>query len=207
MKTRITSIAKTTLLVAICLLVGKGNLRAQDGPPQQAPPDRAQMRERMLERLRDQLEVTDDTEWKAISEKITKVLDARRGIGGFGGPGGFFGGPPPGGPGGPPPGGGFPPPGGDGQPNPADRPGGFGPGAGGPPGFGGGGPNRAASPESEALRQAIDSKASAAELKTKIQSVVNQRKQKQAELEKAQSELRQLLSVRQEAVATMAGLL
>jgi hypothetical protein len=81
----------------------------------------------------------------------------------------------------------------------------------GPQGFGGqpggGGLNRAASPESEALRQALDSKASVAELKAKMQSLLDQRKQKQADLEKAQNELRQLLSVRQEAVATMAGLL
>jgi hypothetical protein len=40
-----------------------------------------------------------------------------------------------------------------------------------------------------------------------MQSVQDQRKQKQADVEKAQSELRQLLSVRQEAVATVAGLL
>jgi hypothetical protein len=40
-----------------------------------------------------------------------------------------------------------------------------------------------------------------------MQSLKDARKQKQAELEKAQDELRQLLSVRQEAVATMAGLL
>jgi hypothetical protein len=197
MKSQTKSIAKTTALIATCLLVGNGNLHAQDGPPPQSPPNRAQMPERMLQRLREQFEVTDDTEWKAISEKITKVLEARRGIGAFGGPGGGF-------PGGPPPGG-FPRLGGDGQPNPADMPNSGPPGFGGPPG--GAGPNRATGPESEALRQALDSKASVAELKAKMQSVQDQRKQKQADLEKAQSELRQLLSVRQEAVATIAGLL
>jgi hypothetical protein len=40
-----------------------------------------------------------------------------------------------------------------------------------------------------------------------MQNVQDQRKEKQAELEKSQAELRQLLSVLQEAVATMAGLL
>jgi Spy/CpxP family protein refolding chaperone len=48
--------------------------------------DPAQMRERMMERYKEVLEVKDDAEWKVISERIDKVLEARRevGVGGFG---------------------------------------------------------------------------------------------------------------------------
>jgi len=63
------------------------------------------------------------------------------------------------------------------------------------------------SAESEALRKAIDSKASNSELKAAVAKYVEARKTKQAELEKAQADLRKVLSVRQEAIATEAGLL
>ena len=65
--------------------------------------DPAQMRERMMTRIKEQLGATDD-EWKAIEPKVDKVMTAQResrggfGFGGFGGgrggPGGGFGGPP-----------------------------------------------------------------------------------------------------------------
>src|SRR3954470_4556098 len=59
-----------------------------------------EMQARMLTALRERFEVTDDEEWKLISERITKVSELRRNAAttGFGG-GGFFGGR--GGPGGP----------------------------------------------------------------------------------------------------------
>jgi hypothetical protein len=85
------------------------------------------MRQRAMERMREQLDVKDDTEWKAMSERIEQVMQARRSMGGAGGlgfpagqggPGGPRGPSGQGGPGGPPP------PGGE------DRPDGFGP----PPG-------------------------------------------------------------------------
>jgi hypothetical protein len=199
------------------LLVGAGSLQAQDRSPQ-GNFDPAQMRQRMQERMKQQFEVTDDSEWKAISERIEKVMQARRSLGGPGGPGGF-GGPGfrggqggaggPGGPdtqGGP---GGPPQQGGPGGPDSAqDRPrgqGGFGTtpgGSGGPGGFG-----RETSPELEALRTAIDNKAPASELKTKLADLRAARKKKEAELEKAQNDLREILSARQEAVAVMLGLL
>jgi len=58
------------------------------------------MRQRMLERMRDQFDVKDDAEWKAISQRIEKVMQARRSVGGGGGPGGFGMSGGPGGPGG-----------------------------------------------------------------------------------------------------------
>jgi len=64
-----------------------------------------------------------------------------------------------------------------------------------------------ANPEADALQKAIDSKASNAETKTALAKYAEARKVKQADLEKAQADLRKVLSVRQEAIATMSGLL
>ena len=178
------------------------SFRAQNGPPP-GNFDPAQMRQRMMERLRDQLEVKDDAEWKLLAERIQKVLEARRALGGPGGPGGFGmmrpGGPPPR-PDGAAPGQDGPPPGGPDQPGAPD-------GAGGPGGPGGPGMfNRPPSPEIEALRKALEANASSAELKTRLAAVRTAREQKEAALATAQDELKQLLSVRQEAVAVMFGL-
>lgn len=132
--------------------------------------DPEQMRVRMMERFREAFEVKDDAEWKLIEGRITKVSDARRGMGGFGR--GFGG------------------------------PGGRGGGPGGRGGFGGE-PN----PEAEALEKALEAKASADEIKAKLAKYRESQKTKQATLEKAQAELRQVLSVKQEAQAVLMGLL
>jgi hypothetical protein len=81
------------------------------------------------------------------------------------------------------------------------------PGRGGPGGAGGPGGDRASNPETEALQKAVDGKASNSELKAALARYNDARKAKQAELEKAQDDLRKVLSVRQEALATMRGLL
>ena len=57
------------------------------------------------------------------------------------------------------------------------------------------------------MQKAIESKASADELKAKLAKLREARKQKEANLEKAQEELRKVLSVRQEASAVLMGLL
>ncbi len=75
-------------------------------------------------------------------------------------------------------------------------------GPGGPGGFGG-----QANPDAEALQKAIDSKASKAEMKAALAKYVESRKAKQAELEKAQAALREVLTTRQEAIAALNGLL
>ena len=198
------------LAMATSLLTGAMTLKAQDGPPPGGFSP-TQMRQRMLERIREQFEVTDDSEWQLISDRLTKVMDARRALVGFGGPGGPFGGP-----GGPPPMNGAarrtqqaaggpdaapddPAPGSPGAP---DGAGPAGPPPGGPAMF-----NREPSPEWEALRTAIDAKASAAELKSKIAQLRTAQAAKQAELKKAQDELKQLLTTRQEAIAVTFGLL
>ena len=57
------------------------------------------------------------------------------------------------------------------------------------------------------MRKALDSKASAAEIKAKLADLRAARKKKEADLEKAQDALRDILSARQEAVAVTLGLL
>jgi len=177
-------------------------LRAQDGPPPGGNFDPERMRQHMLERVRQQFDVKDDSEWTLISNRVAKVMEARRAVGGFGfgGPGGFaprFAGPPPGQDGGPdlPP----PPPQDDNEQPAPGEPRAF--------RFGPGGPDRQPNPQLEALRQAIDSKASVDELKSKLADLRASRQKKQAELDQAQDELRQLLTVRQEAAAVTFGLL
>ena len=70
---------------------------------------------------------------------------------------------------------------------------------------GGFGPQQPPSPEAEALQRAIDSKASNSELKAAIARYAEWRKAKLAELEKAQADLRKVLTVRQEAIAVSSG--
>jgi hypothetical protein len=145
--------------------------------------DPAQFRERMMERYKEQLEVTDDSEWKAMQPMIQGVLDARMAsMSGMGR--GMFGG-------GPRRGGNDNGNGGDQQ-----RRGGPGGPFGQPP-----------SPEAEALQKAIDAKAPKAEIKAALDKYVASRKAKQAQLEKAQEDLRKILTSRQEAIATLNGLL
>jgi hypothetical protein len=148
--------------------------------------DPAQMRQRMMDRLKEQMDVKDDAEWKLIEERLGKVMDARRDVlatemgGMFGGGrsrsssstdssstsstdqsssrrrGGFFGEP---------------------------------------------------SPEVEALRKAVDDKAGKDEIQAKLTALRKANKEKQKALEKAQSDLKSVLDARQEAVAVLNGLL
>jgi len=205
MKKIIHSNAVGIFSLATLLFLPIRSAQAQNGPPQ-AGFDPQQMRQQMMQRLRDQFEIADDAEWKLVSERITKVMDARRAANSGGGPGGFgmFGGP-----GGPPPNrsgdngpGGAVPPGGNGGQNPPAGAGFNGPPPGGMREF-----RREPNPELEALQKAIDAKAPAAELKAKIAELKAARSKKQAELEKAHDDLRQVLSARQEAIAMTMGLL
>jgi hypothetical protein len=85
--------------IASSLLCGTGNLFAQDNPPPGGPGgggrgrgnfDPEQMRQRMMDRVKEQLEITKDDEWKAVEPLVTKVMDARRDAM-AGGMRGFFG--------------------------------------------------------------------------------------------------------------------
>lgn len=66
---------------------------------------------------------------------------------------------------------------------------------------------RSQGPEMEALRSAIESKASADELRAKLAKVRDARKANEEKLVQAQDELKKVLTSRQEAAAVLAGLL
>ena len=178
MKHFVKTLALAGALVAFCATPQTSNAQNQRGNF-----DPEQARQRMMERLREQFEVKDDAEWKLIGERVTKVMDAQRATRSFAGMGGFGGGRRGGG-------------------GPGGDQGGAGGGRGGRGGFGGE-PN----PDVEALQKAIEDKAPADQIKAKLTKVREDRKAADAKLESAQDELKKVLSVRQEAVAVMAGLL
>jgi len=169
-----------TLALAGALFAFCATTQTSSAQNQRGNFDPEQARQRMMERLREQFDVKDDAEWKLISERITKVMDAQRATRSFAGMGGFGGGRRGGGG-----------PGGD-QGGRGGRGGGF-----------GGEPN----PDVEALQKAVEDKAPADQIKVKLAKVREDRKAADAKLESAQDELKKVLSVRQEAVAVMAGLL
>lgn len=163
---------------ASLLLLGTGTATAQDrgGRGDRGGFDPEQMRQRMNERIREQLDVKGDAEWKIIEERLGKVMEARREASSGGrGFGMMFGRGGPGGPGG-------------------DRGGDRRPGS-------------EASPEVDALQKAIEAKAPAEEIKAKLAKFREARKANEAKLAKAREELRQVLTVRQEAVMVMMGML
>jgi len=90
-------------------------------------------------------------------------------------------------------------------------PGGFGRRGGGDGGDDQGGNRRRFGPEpsaeAESLQKAIEAKASNDEIKTKLAKYRESQATKRANLEKAQDELRKVLSLRQEANAVLLGLL
>jgi len=133
--------------------------------------DPAQRQQMMMDRYKEQLGFTNDTDWNAVSPLVQKVADARREslqgmFGGFGRRGGQGGG-----------------------------------------GGGGGGQGGQTDPDREALQQAIDNNAPAAQVKTLLDKYRAAQKAKQAKLESAQADLKKVLTQKQEASAVLAGLL
>jgi hypothetical protein len=63
------------------------------------------------------------------------------------------------------------------------------------------------SPEAEALQKAIDDNAPTAQIKTALAKYETSQKDKQAKVTQAQESLRKVLTVKQEAQATLLGLL
>jgi|HubBroStandDraft_1064217.scaffolds.fasta_scaffold234761_2 hypothetical protein len=153
--------------------------------------DPAQFRQDYMDRMKDALEITDDAEWTAIEPKVGKVFDARRDVDasrirGFMGGGGRRRNGGAGGGGG-----------GNGDDNNANggqrrNRGGF-----------MGEPSAAVT----ALQKAVDDKAPAAEIKAKLKIVQDEAKANQSKLTSAQEDLRAVLTPRQEAIATLRGLL
>jgi hypothetical protein len=62
-------------------------------------------------------------------------------------------------------------------------------------------------PEAEALQKAIDNHASRADLKHALAKYVEARKTKRAELEKAQADFRQVITLHQEGTLVLIGIL
>ncbi len=151
--------------------------------------DPAQMRQRMMERMKEQLGA-DDAAWKVLEPRLTKVMELNRQAG-AGGRGGMFGmmmgGRGRGGPGGP-----------GGPDN-----------AGGPPqrrGSGPGGEQTALDTAMTKLRTVLENQsATPEEIKTQLTAVRSAREKARQELAVAQQELKKILTVRQEAMLVEMG--
>ncbi len=136
--------------------------------------DPAQMQQRIMDGIRQQLNFTNDTEWSAVQPLVQKVVDARMAEGMGGGMGALFGRGGRGGRGG---------------------------------GMGGMFGQQQANPDRDALQQALDDNAPKAQVKALLDKYEASQKTKQAALVAAQADLRKVLTVQQEAQATLLGLL
>ncbi len=171
--------------MAVALCLSATQLLAQDqggrkggpgggpgGPGGRGGFDPAQFEQRMMDQMRQALEVTSDDEWNVLQPRIKKVNDLR--MNSFrGSMGSLF----------------------------------RGPGDSGKSRGGSSTRDRGAMPEAEALQRALDAKAPNAELKQALDRYVAAKKAKQAELEAAQAELRKIITVRQESLLSMWGIL
>jgi hypothetical protein len=142
-----------------------------------------EMRARMAERMRELLDVKNDDEWKLISARLEKVSEAQREVRSLNGDMRLL----------------FSRSGdqGGGDNNRSRGPGG----PGGSP-FGGT-PN----PDAEAFSKAVQNKAPTEELKQRMARVREARKNAEAKYDKAADDLRQVLTVRQEATLVAIGTL
>jgi Spy/CpxP family protein refolding chaperone len=175
------------LILTLAGVAGALSLTSTTALAQQPPQNRPgrgnmtpeEMRQRIMDRVKEQLEIKSEEEWKIIQPRIEKAMEARGGMG-FGGMG-RMGGPPPGrGPGGP-----------DNNaadPNQNRR-------RMGPP------PN----PDAEALQKALEAKASTEEIKAKLAKLRESRKEREAKMAQAMEDLRKVLTLRQEATAVLNG--
>jgi hypothetical protein len=183
LETKIMNVLNKSILLGGCVaaltLCAGNHLMAQGRGGDRDP---AQFRQNFLDRIHNELEVTNDVEWKAIEPMVNKVMDAQRDVMSMR-MGGMFGRGPR-----------------RDRENNANgetdqqrprRPNPFGE------------PSAAVT----ALRKAIDDKAPAADLKAKLAAVRAETKDKEAKLEAAQEELRGVLTARQEAIAVANGLL
>jgi hypothetical protein len=174
----------------LCLIAGAllafhfsaANLAAQPGPgAMNMDPQQAQqrMQQFMLDMTRDRLSITNDDEWKVIEGRLSKVMQLRMEIlmSTFSSFGGMRMG--------------------------GNRSGGDNPDGGQRrfPNFG------QPDPQADALQKSLDSNASVSEIQAKLAQLREARKQKQANLARAQDDLRKVLSVRQEATLVMMGYL
>ena len=165
--------------VAVALFLGAGSVSAQNGGGGGGNFDPAQMQQRIMDNAREQLGLTNDTDWNAIQPLVQKVMDARRDVGG-GGMGRLMG---------------RGNRGGNTNNANANNNGGRRGGFGGTP-----------SPEAEALQKAIDDNAPTAQVKAALAKYHASQKDKQTKLVQAQENLRKVLTIKQEAQAALLGL-
>lgn len=159
----------------------QGQERRPGGPAQDGEGRRSispqDIQARMLSNLRDRLGVTNDEEWAIISERLLKLMELRRSAPGAGG----------------------------GVAALMAMRGGGGPGGDAGKGFRGSRPG--GSPETEALQSALVDKLPDAEVKARLNKLRETRKANEKKLEQAQEDLRAVLTVRQEAITVLMGLL
>jgi hypothetical protein len=151
----------------------RGGRQQRNNPnnPRRGNFDPAEMQARMMNNLREQMGVKEDDEWALISERITAVMELRRGQA-TGAAGAFF----------------------------AIAAGANARGGNRIPGFAG-------NSEQDALRAAVTDNLPDAEITARLARLRDARKQSEAKLDQARENLRAVLTVRQEAVAVMMGLL
>lgn len=145
----------------------KPKKRDDSSDPRPAKPNPAEVKARGLDRLREKLDVTDDTEWGLITERINKLEEIRRTLWS------------------------------------------------GAPSARGALPSTEKSkrgtssgnPERDALRIAVSDNLPDAEIKSRLARAHEIHRQNERRLADAQADLRAVLSIRQEAVIVMAGLL
>ncbi|KAF0173708.1 MAG: hypothetical protein FD161_3753 [Limisphaerales bacterium] len=145
-----------------------------------------EMRARMAERMRELLDVKNDDEWKLISARLEKVTEAQREVRSLNGDMRLL----------------FSRSGDQGGQGGGDNNRSRGPGGPGGSLFGGT-PN----PDAEAFSKAVQNKAPTEELKQRMARVREARKNAEAKYEKAADDLRQVLTVRQEATLVAIGTL
>ena len=147
---------------------GKPKKRDDSGDARSGKPSPADAQARSLDRLREKLDVPDDTEWALMTERISKIDEIRRTL--WTSTANVRGAMPA-----------------------ADK----GKRAGGTSG----------NPERDALRAAVSDNLPDAEIKSRLARAHEIHRQNEKRLAEAQADLRAILSIRQEAVAVMAGLL
>lgn len=150
--------------------------------PQRGGFNPEEMRARMTERVRELLDVKNEDEWKLIQTRLEKTQEAQREVRSLSGDLRLL----------------FSRGGDQGGDQGGERR----PSRGGPGSFGGT-PN----PDSEALSKAVQAKSPTDELKQRLARVREARKAAEAKYEKAADDLRQVLTVRQEATLVAIGLL
>jgi hypothetical protein len=180
-----------TIGVAACvlaLIVGSLSIaqppaRGARGTDRSSRFDPAQVRQMMVQRLKEQLGV-DDQAWKVMEPRLMKVMELNRQVAGMGGRGMFFGG------------------------FRGQRPGAEGRGPGNRP-TAPGQPDRELTPldkATEQLRTTLENQsASPDEIKKQLTAVREAREKAKQELAAAQQELRQILTLRQEAQLVLMG--